>query len=163
MAASRRLLKELTDMRSIPPMNYRNLQVDDSNIFVWFFEILPENVPYSKGAFKVKMEFPVEYPFKPPKVTILTKIYHVNVDETGKICLPIITPENWKPAVRAEHIIQNLITMINEPQPNHPLRSDVADLYLNNNKKFMKIAEEYTLHHAEPRGADEQPQSSGML
>jgi ubiquitin-protein ligase len=58
--------------------------------------------PYNKGAFKISVDFPAEYPFKPPRITFLTKIYHPNIDEKGQVCLPIITPENWKPATRTE-------------------------------------------------------------
>lgn len=50
----------------------------------------------------MSIDLPVEYPFKPPKITFLTKIYHPNVDEKGQICLPIISPENWKPATKTE-------------------------------------------------------------
>lgn len=64
--------------------------------------IFQDKEPYSKGAFKVAIDFPVEYPFKPPKITFLTKIYHPNVDEKGQVCLPIISPDNWKPATKTE-------------------------------------------------------------
>jgi len=66
---------------------------------------LYRNTPYNKGAFKVQIDFPVEYPYKPPKITIKTKIYHPNVDEKGQICMPIITPENRKPATKIEHLL----------------------------------------------------------
>lgn len=33
----------------------------------------------------------------PPKVTFTTKIYHPNVDSSGRVCLAIISKENWKP------------------------------------------------------------------
>ena len=58
--------------------------------------------PYNKGAFKIEINFPAEYPFKPPKITFKTKIYHPNIDEKGQMCLPIISPERWKPATKAD-------------------------------------------------------------
>lgn len=59
-----------------------------------------ESPPYDKGAFRVEINFPTEYPFKPPRITFMTKIYHPNVDEKGHVCLAIISLENWKPATR---------------------------------------------------------------
>ena len=63
---------------------------------------LQENPPYSKGAFRIRIEFPAEYPFKPPKITFMTKVYHPNIDEKGQVCLPIISAENWKPATKTD-------------------------------------------------------------
>jgi ubiquitin-conjugating enzyme E2 L3 len=34
------------------------------------------------------------------------------------------------------------------PEPDHPLRSDVAQEFLKDNKKFMKTAEEFTKKHS---------------
>lgn len=63
---------------------------------------LKENPPYSKGAFRIEINFPAEYPFKPPKICFKTKIYHPNIDEKGQVCLPIISTENWKPATKTD-------------------------------------------------------------
>lgn len=59
-----------------------------------------DNPPYNKGAFRIEINFPAEYPFKPPKINFKTKIYHPNIDEKGRVCLPIILPDNWKPATK---------------------------------------------------------------
>lgn len=64
--------------------------------------LLQDNPPYNKGAFKIEINFPAEYPFKPPRINFKTKIYHPNVDEKGQVCLPIISAENWKPATKTD-------------------------------------------------------------
>lgn len=107
---------------------FRDIMVDDHNILCWSGLVVPvsffskiaddyddyyythyqDNVPYNRGAFRIEINFPAEYPFKPPKITFKTKIYHPNIDEKGQICLPIIQPENWKPATRTEQGKQNI-------------------------------------------------------
>nr|XP_008528976.1 PREDICTED: heat shock factor-binding protein 1 [Equus przewalskii] len=54
-----------------------------------------EKPPYNLKAFKLRINFPEEYPFRPPTVKFTTKIYHPNVDSDGQVCLPIISNENW--------------------------------------------------------------------
>jgi len=110
--------------------SFRDIQVDESNILTWQGLIVPvsmitlvysrhfccvvsnvrlctcshfqDNPPYNKGAFRIEINFPAEYPFKPPKINFKTKIYHPNIDEKGQVCLPIISAENWKPATKTD-------------------------------------------------------------
>ncbi|XP_071531730.1 ubiquitin-conjugating enzyme E2 L3 isoform X5 [Panulirus ornatus] len=101
---------ELADIRKSGIKSFRDIQVDESNILTWQGLIVPvrdrillmENPPYNKGAFRIEVNFPAEYPFKPPKINFKTKIYHPNVDEKGQVCLPIISAENWKPATKTD-------------------------------------------------------------
>ncbi|CAH3022215.1 unnamed protein product [Porites evermanni] len=146
--------QELNDIRSSGIKIFRNIEVDEQNILNWQGLIVPENAPYSKGAFKIEINFPAEYPFKPPKITFKTKIYHPNIDEKGQVCLPIISPENWKPAIRTDKVIQALVALIHDPEPEHPLRGDLAEEYIKDRKKFNKTAEEFTKKYAEKRPAD---------
>lgn len=133
---------------------FRVIDVDESNILNWKGLIIPESAPYNKGAFKIEIVFPAEYPFKPPKITFKTKIYHPNIDEKGQVCLPIISPENWKPATKTDQVVQALVALVNDPEPEHPLRADLAEEYTKDRKKFMKNAEDYTKKHAEKRPSD---------
>ena len=127
MAATRRLQKELQELRENGLKSFRNIIVDEQNILNWTGLIVPENPPYNKGAFKIEINFPAEYPFKPPKIAFKTKIYHPNIDEKGQVCLPIINAENWKPATKTDQVIQSLIALVNDPEPEHPLRGDLAE------------------------------------
>ena len=58
----------------------------------------PGQSPYNGGIFFLNIVFPPEYPFKPPRVSFTTKIYHPNINEKGGICLDILK-ENWSPAL----------------------------------------------------------------
>ncbi|XP_055328535.1 ubiquitin-conjugating enzyme E2-18 kDa-like [Paramacrobiotus metropolitanus] len=151
MAATRRLTKELQDLQSSNSKYFRDIKVDESNILQWQGLLVPENPPYNKGAFRIEINFPAEYPFKPPKINFRTKIYHPNIDEKGLVCLPIIQAENWKPATKTEQVIQSLLDLIAEPEPEHPLRAELAEEYTKDRKKFMKNAEEFTKKNAEKR------------
>lgn len=48
-------------------------------------------------------------------------------------------------------VIQALIALVNDPEPEHPLRADLAEEFLKDRKKFLKNAEEFTKKHAEKR------------
>ena len=47
----------------------------------------------------LEVKFTGEYPFKPPVVKFKTKIFHPNVDDDGSICVAILKPDAWKPAI----------------------------------------------------------------
>uniref|UniRef100_A0A673FPH5 E2 ubiquitin-conjugating enzyme n=1 Tax=Sinocyclocheilus rhinocerous TaxID=307959 RepID=A0A673FPH5_9TELE len=145
-------LTELEEIRKSGMKNFRNIQVLCAHLI---YLILPQdNPPYDKGAFRIEIIFPAEYPFKPPKITFKTKIYHPNIDEKGQVCLPVISAENWKPATKTDQVIQSLIALVNDPQPEHPLRADLAEEYSKDRKKFFKNAEEFTKKHGEKRPVD---------
>ncbi|XP_021545097.2 ubiquitin-conjugating enzyme E2 L3-like [Neomonachus schauinslandi] len=116
--------------------------------------LMKDNPPYDKGALRIEINFPAEYPLKPPKITFKTKIYCPNIDEKGQVCLPGISAENWKPATRTGQIIQSLTALVNDPQPEHPLRADLAEEYSKDRKKFCKNAEEVPKKYGEKRPVD---------
>ncbi|CAH8494580.1 unnamed protein product [Schistosoma turkestanicum] len=148
-SALRRLDKEYTALVNSNIKNVlRDLTRNELNFLTWTGKIVLDEPPYNKGAFEIEITFPVDYPFKPPKVKFNTRIYHPNIDEQGQICLPIINPENWKPATKVEHVIQALVAMLRTPEVEHALRSELAEEYAKDPKKFFKNAEEFTRRYA---------------
>ena len=51
-------------------------------------------------------------------------------------------------------VIQALISLVNDPEPEHPLRADLAEEYLKDRKKFTKNAEDHTKKFSEKRPTD---------
>lgn len=51
-------------------------------------------------------------------------------------------------------VIQALIALVNDPEPEHPLRPDLAEEFLKDHKRFSKNAEEYTRKYGEKRPSE---------
>lgn len=145
-----RLQKELSQLRGSND-KLKNVQVDDDDMFIWNGILCPTNPPYNKGAFRIQIIFPKQYPFKPPVIRFLTKIYHPNIDEQGAVCLNIINTDVWKPATRVSNVVEALIKLIDEPEPDHPLRTDLAELFIKDRKRFLRNAEDFIRKSSEKR------------
>lgn len=147
MSTTSRLKKELQDINNNPPANCSAGVIDD-DIYNWQATIMgPEGSPYQGGVFYLKIEFPHDYPFKPPKVQFITKIYHCNINSSGNICLDILK-EQWSPALTISKILLSICSLLDDQNPNDPLMVDIANLYMSDKEKFLHNARQYTLKYA---------------
>ena len=147
MSTISRLKKELEEINDNPPTNCSAGIIDD-DIYNWQATIMgPEGSPYHGGIFYLKIEFPYDYPFKPPKVSFITKIYHCNINSSGNICLDILK-EQWSPALTICKVLLSICSLMDDQNPNDPLMLDAANLYINDKDKFIATAREYTLQYA---------------
>jgi len=73
--------------------------VSRASALLWLWLIMHKgDSPYSGGVFFLSITFPTDYPWKPPKVSFTTKIFHPNINSNGLICLNILRDE-WHPVL----------------------------------------------------------------
>ncbi len=144
----KRLTKELKDMLQDPPSNISAGQVSEDDLFKWKGTIFgPQGSPYQGGVFKLSIVFPANYPFKAPQITFVTPIYHPNISRTGSICLDILGSE-WSPALSISRVLLSISSLLTEPNPDDPMRSDVANLYVKDREKYNEEARKLTQKYA---------------
>jgi len=107
----------------------------------------PPDSPYEGGVFFLDIQFPQDYPFKPPKVRFTTKIYHCNVNDQGGICLDILKGE-WSPALTISKVLLSICSLLTDPNPDDPLVAEIARVYKNDKNKHDATAREWTRKYA---------------
>ena len=147
--ALKRIQKELAEFNKEPPEGFSAGPEDESDMFKWVASITgPEESPYEGGTFNLSMEFPKDFPFKPPKVEFTTKVYHPNVKSTGTICLDILK-DAWSPDISVSKILMAIQNLLINPNIEHPLEPEIANQYKDNRKAYDETAKQWTEQYAQ--------------
>ena len=63
------------------PLSYLKVELRDNDYTKWTATFTgPEDTSYKGGLFKLNIDFPFEYPKKPPQICFVTPIYHLNIN-----------------------------------------------------------------------------------
>mmetsp|Transcript_14356 Transcript_14356/g.16294 ORF Transcript_14356/g.16294 Transcript_14356/m.16294 type:complete len:196 (-) Transcript_14356:454-1041(-) len=108
----------------------------------------PKDTVYEGGIFKVDIQIPSSYPFEPPKMKFINKIWHPNISsQTGAICLDILK-DQWSPALTLKTALVSLQALLSAPEPHDPQDAQVARQYLSDRKTFEETARYWTKTYA---------------
>ena len=143
----KRIMKEWKDMQESPPPNISASPIDENDMHHWEAIIMgPSNSIYAGGTFKLSIVFPYDYPFKPPKVECLTKIYHCNI-VNKYLCIDILKNQ-WSPALTIEKVLISIVSLLLDPNPKDPLNREAADKFLHDRAEYERIARDWTTKYA---------------
>ncbi|KAL3128415.1 ubiquitin-conjugating enzyme [Cryptosporidium parvum] len=142
------IIQELSDLNRDPPTNCSAGPIGD-DMFHWQATIMgPDDSSYAGGVFFLNIQFPSDYPFKPPKVNFTTKIYHCNINSNGAICLDILK-EQWSPALTISKVLLSISSLLTDANPDDPLVPEIAHLYKTDRSKYEQTAREWTQKYAQ--------------
>lgn len=146
--AVRRLIQELRTLRE-KPIAYVRAEPIPSNLFVWTAQIQgAPDTPYYGGLFKLSIAFPADYPFRPPAVKFDTRVYHPNISNGGAICVDILKPGVWSPALSIQALLLALLSLLETPNPDDPLRPDAAVLLKTDPAAYRRKVRSYVRKYA---------------
>jgi ubiquitin-conjugating enzyme E2 R len=124
------------------PVEGFTVTVDDENMFAWRVAIFgPPGTLYQGGYFKALLRFPTNYPYSPPTMRFIGKVWHPNVYENGDLCVSILHPpvddphsgelasERWNPTQNVRTILLSVISLLNEPNTSSPANVDASVMY----------------------------------
>lgn len=166
MAANRnrRLQHEIADLLKDPSAGIRitspqgSSDISDFTHFKGHFRG-PPDTPYEGGNYEVDIQIPGGYPFEPPKMKFITKIWHPNVSsQTGAICLDTLGTA-WSPVLTLKNALISLQSLLNDPEPKDPQDAEVASMLLKRPEEFEHVAREWAIRYA---GAPRPPPGRGV-
>eukprot|EP00746_Dinoflagellata_sp_MGD_P018540 gnl/MRDRNA2_/MRDRNA2_142997_c0_seq1.p1 gnl/MRDRNA2_/MRDRNA2_142997_c0~~gnl/MRDRNA2_/MRDRNA2_142997_c0_seq1.p1 ORF type:complete len:194 (+),score=24.17 gnl/MRDRNA2_/MRDRNA2_142997_c0_seq1:95-676(+) len=109
----------------------------------------PQDTLYEGATFKIRVGLPEQYPYHPPSITFVNKVYHPNIDEkSGVVCLDVIN-QTWTPLYSLANVFQMFLPqLLTYPNVSDPLNSQAAILWMKDRSQYEEKVKEYVRLYA---------------
>ncbi|KAK9747941.1 hypothetical protein RND81_02G025300 [Saponaria officinalis] len=109
----------------------------------------PKESLYEGGVWKLHVELAINYPYEPPTVTFVNKIFHPNINEqSGVICLDVIN-KSWSSVTDLVNVFEILIPqLLLYPNDSDGLNEDAIFLLMSDTEKFEQTVKDYCKRYA---------------
>ncbi|CDW52934.1 ubiquitin conjugating enzyme E2 R1 [Trichuris trichiura] len=151
--AKRLLAREMKSLTEEPMEGFRVKLINEEDLFEWEVALFgPPATIYEGGYLKAILQFPMNYPFSPPTMRFITRLWHPNIYESGEVCISILHApvedtqsgelacERWNPAQTVRTILLSVISLLNEPNTSSPANVEASVMY----RRYMEgVDDEY--------------------
>jgi len=146
--ATKRILREYGEFQNDPVPGW-SVFINANDMSSWKVILNDPSLPlpYINGSWLLTVNFPADYPFKPPKIKFVTPIYHCNISSDGNICLDTLK-DCWSPALTISKALASISTLLRYPNPLDPLDAFKAQLYRDSQTTYIAEATLHTEKHA---------------
>jgi len=151
-AGSKRIAKDLAALgtmatvRCFPGLNSSG-RVQDVKVF-----LSPADGPYAGYAYEMRVTFPANFPFSPPRLWFVTEMYHYAVSTSGDVCLEELK-DGWSPASTLGKVLVSLEALLTDyrtvdPNADQGLRSWLSELLRTDPQEYYRLLREHNVQHA---------------
>ena len=147
----KRLAGDLKNLKKKPIEGITAGLIDENDLTKWKGRVEgAKGTPFEGGYFHFKIDIPENYPFEPPEVKMITKVYHPNINsKTGSICVNILKKGVWVPTNSIQSVLLSLQGLLSNPNTKDPLMGDINKVYLNNIDKYNETVREWVKLYAQ--------------
>ena len=119
-----------------------SVNIIEGDIGKWQVRFKDECMPDFLRHLVICMKFPIDYPFKPPQISI-PNIFHPNVYSTGSLCISILEERSkllpgsedlkfscWRPSLSVLNVLIGVKSVLEDPNTDSPANIAASKLYL---------------------------------
>ena len=150
MNNNRVFLKHFNQIKRNPSKNFQDITLDEADTTVLTGVLVVDRPPYNVRGMKVQVKIPATYPFTAPEVRFLTSMYHMSVTDEGLACIPALQAGNWKPCHNLNTLIESLVKVITNFEPEAPVRPEIAEQYSKDKEAFFETVRTHLLANGVP-------------
>ena len=147
----KRLYKEEQEILKFKPSYFDARPVNSTNYYEWSATIKgPKGSPYEGGIFFMNIHYRSDYPFKPPKMELTTRIFHPNFNREGKICCCVLglrDKDSWEPYLTIIKVLNIIYEVMKKPLDIDYCvlgNLEASQLYKSDKVKFFEKAKDWT-------------------